>query len=198
MVTQYHNKYRIESTRLRHWNYGAMGSYFVTICTQNREHFFGHVGNGEMHLNDIGLLTETEWLKTISLRPYMNLELGNFVVMPNHFHGIIIIGDNEYNRDGGGDDADVDNGRDAMHGVSTNTSPDPPANHFGPQSKNLASIIRGFKSSVTTHARKMGNAQFQWQPRFHDHIIRDARAFEKIQQYIANNPINWKDDKFYC
>ena len=162
-----------------------------------------------MHLNEIGLLTETEWLKTISLRPDMNLELGNFVVMPNHFHGIIIIGDNEYNRDDadvGGDDADV-GGRDAMHRVSTNTStsitsspsnPNSPANRFGPQSKNVASIIRGFKSSVTTHARKMGHAQFQWQPRFHDHIIRDAHAFEKIQQYIANNPINWKDDKFHC
>jgi len=80
-----------------------------------------------------------------------------------------------------------------MHRVST-TTPEP-INKFGPQSKNLASIVRGFKSSVTTNARII-HADFAWQSRFHDHIIRDSESFERIQNYIANNPMNWKDDKF--
>ena len=105
----------------------------------------------------------------------MNLELGNFVVMPNHFHGILIIGQNEYN--------------------STTKTINP--NKFGPQSKNLASIIRGFKSAVTTYCKKTGNTHFAWQTRFHEHIIRDSAEYERIQNYIANNVNRWKEDKFH-
>jgi len=176
MANKYQHKYRISSARLKEWNYGAEGSYFITICTKRREHFFGEIINNEMQLSYLGKVVEDEWLKTFELRPDMKLEMGEFIVMPNHFHGIIIIGENEYNT-----------GRDAMHGVST----------FGPQSKNLGSILRGFKSAVTTNARKRGNTDFNWQPRFHDHIIRDEASFERIQYYIANNPANWKNDKFY-
>jgi hypothetical protein len=71
-----------------------------------------------------------------------------------------------------------------------------PVNKFGPQSKNLASVIRGFKSSVTMHAKKM-NRPFQWQDRFHDHIIRNQDEYLRISQYIQNNPAKWKEDKFY-
>ena len=81
---------------------------------------------------------------------------------------------------------------DAMHRVSTIES----INKFGPQSKNLASIIRGFKSAVTTNARKI-HADFAWQFRFHDHIIRNTDEFNRIQTYITNNPQNWDNDKFY-
>jgi REP element-mobilizing transposase RayT len=225
MSTKYQNKYRIPSARLQTWDYGNNASYFVTICTQHREHFFGTIVKThcnasqnepyKMQLNDIGKLVEHEWVKTPDLRPDMNLQLGEFVVMPNHFHAIIIIGENKYNtgnNDGiRNDDVIRDIRRDAMHGVSTITHNDTIShndtdtdamrgvstiNQFGPQSKNLASIIRGFKSSVTTAAKKMGYTNFAWQPRFHDHIIRDAVAFENIQNYIANNPSNWKEDKF--
>jgi putative transposase len=198
-MNKYQNKYRIPSARLQNWDYGAMGSYFVTICTQNREHFFGEIAEtpsvetpcmasltqtrNEMILNDIGKKVEEEWLKTIELRPDMNLELGNFVVMPNHFHGILIIGGNEFNTD-----TDIDT-----------------KNKFGPQSKNLGSIIRGFKSAVTMFAKtnvrdamhRVSTNDFGWQPRFHDHIIRNSLEFERIQNYIANNVENWNKDKFY-
>ena len=70
-----------------------------------------------------------------------------------------------------------------------------PKNKFGPQSKNIASIIRGFKIGVTTNARKI-HAGFAWQPRFYDHIIRDRDSFETIQTYIIENPVKWADDKF--
>jgi putative transposase len=174
-MDKYRNKYRIPSSRLKNWNYGWNASYFVTICTKNREHFFGHIENGVMHLNELGQIAEQEWIKTPGIRPDMNLELGVFVVMPNHFHAIIIIGENQYNRGA------------AMRGGTT----------YGPQSKNLGSIMRGFKSAVTTQIREMHH-DFGWQTRFHDHIIRNQESFERIQEYIINNPSNWANDKFHC
>ncbi len=128
---------------------------------------------------------EEEWLKTPGIRPDMNLELGEFVVMPNHFHGVIFIGNNEYN--------DVRNCKDAMHRVSTDG--DLYKNEFGRQSKNLSSIIRGFKSAVTVRARKI-NIDFGWQSRFHDHIIRNPKSYDVISQYIIDNPKKWVDDEF--
>ncbi|MBI1227001.1 MAG: hypothetical protein GC192_17350 [Bacteroidetes bacterium] len=189
-MEKYKNKYRIPSTRLKGYDYGQMGAYFITICTQGRVHFFGEVVNGEMQLNEIGQLAFHEWERTIVLRPDMNLELGAFVVMPNHFHAVIIIGENAYN--GGGNAAR----RDAMHGVST-SQPGEYQNQFAPQSKNLASIVRGFKSAVTTGAKKMGHVDFVWQTRFHEHIIRNEQSFETIQGYIIANALNWEKDKFY-
>jgi REP element-mobilizing transposase RayT len=126
----------------------------------------------------------------------MNLELDEFVVMPNHFHGIIVIGNNQYNSS----QPEWAQCRDAMHGVSTNGSDidnDTNANKFAPQRKNLASIIRGFKSSVTIQAKRMGIYDFAWQTRFHDHIIRDNDEFVRISNYILHNPATWQQDKFY-
>ena len=171
MTDKFQNKYRIPSARASWWNYGDNAAYFITICTKYRAHYFGEIGS----LSEIGQIAESEWLKTPSIRPDMNLELDEFVVMPNHFHAIIWIGENKYNRDLDYDDI---------------------ANKFGPQFKNLASILRGFKSAVTTFAVK-NNIEFGWQERFHDHIIRDEESYQKIRNYIINNPSNWKTDKFY-
>ena len=206
MSDRFQNKYRIESARLKHWDYGWNAPYFVTICTQERICFFGDVVDGKMVLNEIGQIVQSEWLKTFEMRPDMNLEMGEYVVMPNHFHAIIGIGENQYNttRDterGGGRDAmhgvsTVHDG-DAMHGVSTTkTKTTEFKNKFGPQSKNLASIIRGFKSSVTKNVRQI-HADFAWQSRFHDHIIRDHKSFDHISNYIVTNPMNWTADQFF-
>ena len=106
-MSKFKNKYRIPPARLENWNYAAAGSYFITICTRNRAHSFGEIVDDEMQLTELGKIAETEWLKTIDMRPDMNLEMGEFIVMPNHFHAIIIIGDNEFNRgDGGGNGGD--------------------------------------------------------------------------------------------
>ncbi|MBK6263684.1 hypothetical protein JKA74_01450 [Marivirga sp. S37H4] len=200
MPDKFRNKYRVESARLQNWDYGSNAKYFVTICTKNRECFYGYVRNGEMILNDLGKIVETEWEKTFELRPDMNLYMGEYIVMPNHFHGIIGIGENEYNTLG--TDRGTIRGRDAMNCVSTvttttdnNPRTNPPKNQFGPQSKNLGSIIRGFKSAVTVNA-KLINPDFGWQGRFHDHIIRDKKSFHRISEYIKNNPRNWRDDTF--
>ncbi len=96
-MTKYRNKYRIDSTQLKNWDYKQEGIYFVTICTKNREHFFGHINNGKMILSDMGKIVELEWEKTFVLRKDMNLKMGEYIVMPNHFHAIIVIGKNQYN-----------------------------------------------------------------------------------------------------
>lgn len=118
----------------------------------------------------------------------MYLQLGKFVAMPNHFHAILIIGDNEYNFD--------DPGRDDMRGVSTKTNHQPFKNQFNNQSNNLASVVRGYKSSVTTWARK-NNIAFDWQARYHDHIIRNYEEYLRISRYIQMNVSMWKEDRFY-
>jgi len=99
----------------------------------------------------------------------MNLWMDEFVVMPNHFHAIIGIGVNKYNI------------VEAQCIAPLQYLQPQQKNKFGPQSKNLASIIRGFKSAVTIHARKT-IPHFAWQPRFHDHIIRDKKSLENIRQ----------------
>ena len=174
MAEKYQNKYRITSARLKNWDYASCAAYFITICTANREHFLGQIIGGKMNLSVLGSVVEQEWIKTIEIRPDMNLSLGEYVIMPNHFHSIIFIGENEFN---------------------THTNTNNTGNAFGPQSKNLASIMRGFKSAVTTFARK-NDLPFDWQPRFHDHIIRNEIEYNRISNYIINNPSKWNEDKF--
>ncbi|MBK7626901.1 MAG: hypothetical protein IPJ16_06825 [Bacteroidales bacterium] len=96
-VGKFLNKYRISSARLQNWDYGSNAPYYVTICAANREFFFGTIRNGEMHFSEIGEIVLNEWLKTPVIRPDMNIYLDEFVLMPNHFHGIILIGNNEFN-----------------------------------------------------------------------------------------------------
>lgn len=149
--------------------------------------FFWDVVRGKMQLSEIGEIVKQQWLKTFDIRMDMNLEMDDYVVMPNHFHAIIYIGENKYNMER----------RDAMHCVSTTTATTTNAtNKFDPQSKNLSSIIRGFKSAGTINARKI-HAGFAWQSRYHDHIIRNDGSFQRIRNYISENPKKWTDDKFY-
>ncbi|MEO7312886.1 MAG: hypothetical protein ABIX01_21050 [Chitinophagaceae bacterium] len=180
LMDKLNNKYRIPSARLQTWDYASAGLYFITICTKNRNHFFGEIEIGEMLLTGLGTLVQQEWLNTPSIRPDMHLQLGEFVVMPNHFHGVLDIGKNAFN---------TAVNRNSYKGVAS-------ANKYGPQSKNLGSILRGFKSAVTTFARK-NNIGFNWQERYHDHIIRDYGECIRISNCIIHNIANWKDDRFY-
>jgi len=90
----YRNRYRIPSTRAPFWDYGWNGAYFITICTKNRENYFGEISDGKIELSEIGEIARQEWLKTFEMRPDMKLTMGEYVIMPNHFHAIIIIGEN--------------------------------------------------------------------------------------------------------
>jgi REP element-mobilizing transposase RayT len=202
---KYKNKYRIPTNRLRGYNYNADGCYYITICTKSRIHYFGEIMNNEMQLSEIGKIATMEWFKTPSLRLDMNLELDKFIVMPNHIHGIVMIGENQYNTPKhNGTHCELTQCRDALQCVSTNDAKHckltqrRDAMHcvstFGPQTKNLASIIRGFKIAVTTYARKH-NIDFEWQERFYDRIIRNQKGLDYVREYIFNNPQNWNNDE---
>jgi REP element-mobilizing transposase RayT len=197
-MEKFKNKYRIPSARLQTWDYGNNGSYFITICTKNREHFFGEISDDEMQLNEIGKLAEQYWVEIPT--HFSFIELGNFVIMPNHVHGILIIDKN----------VNVLNVPpvETLHcNVSTTATAATNATNanvntknetmaaISPKSGTISTIIRSFKSVVSKNGHLI-HADFNWQPRFHDHIIRDAQSFERIQNYIANNPLNWKEDKF--
>lgn len=176
MTTKFQQKYRITSARLPNWNYGSQASYFITICTKNRDHFFGEIENGKIVLTDVGIIAEQFWREIPNHFPH--IELGNFVVMPNHTHGILIITGNDLKRgDRVGDDGQKN---DKMSSIS-------------PKPGTISTIIRSYKSVVTKHAKQF-DAKFAWQPRFHDHIIRNQISFENIQKYILNNPLKWKED----
>lgn len=186
MTEKYKNKYRIKSTRLPHWDYGNNGIYFITICTQNRQHFFGEIIDGEMQLNEIGGMVDQYWNEIPQHFPFV--ELGEFVVMPNHTHGVLII-----DRMGDDDDALVETTVETRliaslpGGFSKNNNP--------MLHENISRIIRWFKGRCTYEIRKNINPDFAWQFRFHDHIIRNEKSFHTISNYIINNPLNWEKDE---
>jgi len=187
-MTLFKNKYRIESARLQNWDYGWNGKYFVTIVTKNRECYFGEISNGKMILNDLGEIAEKCWREIPEHFPFVILD--EFIVMPNHVHGIIEI---KKIYDGG---LTVETQNFASLRMDCKQQYKfPPQNKFAPQSQNLGSIIRGFKIGVTKYANE-NNFNFGWQPRFYDHIIRDENDLNRIRNYIYNNPRNWGKDKF--
>lgn len=223
-MDKFKNRYRIASTRAPFWDYGWNAAYFVTICTLNRTCWFGNVVDGKMDLSPMGHVANSCWYEIPNHFPFV--ELGAHIIMPNHVHGIVVInkpddGGNDGRNDGrdGGRDVETQNfaslpssqpppqPSDPPISSDPPVSPEPskrwessemdePKNHFGPQSKNLASIIRGFKIGVTKNARQI-HPDFAWQPRFHDHIIRNDKSFQRISEYIVNNPSNWQEDKLF-
>jgi putative transposase len=89
MSEKFQNKYRIPSVRLQYWDYGSNAAYFITICTAERKHFFGDIKNQQMHLSPIGAIADVLWQEI--KHHSTNVTLGEFVVMPNHVHGVLII-----------------------------------------------------------------------------------------------------------
>ena len=184
MSEKFNNKYRIKSARLEGYDYRNEGLYFVTICTKHRAHFFGEYNDGIILLNDLGKMAEDSWLEIPTHFP--NVSLDEFTIMPNHIHGIICI------------DKKIEIERSSVETYNYTSLQMPKNLHFQKLSapaKSLSTIIRAFKTVVTTESRKI-NHNFAWQPRFHDHIITDVQSFTNIQNYIINNPTNWKNDEY--
>ena len=176
----FQNKYRIKSTRLKHWDYSSNGAYYVTICTKDREQFFGEIINGKMKLSEIGKIVEHEWKQTCEIRK--NVELDEYVIMPDHMHGILFI-------------------ENALHpvetprrGVSTRHILNP---HHNPEWKpnSLGSIICQFKSICTKRIYAIGFPNFVWQTRFHESIVQNEKHLNAIRKYIINNPLKFESDK---
>lgn len=201
---KYKNKYRISSARNHKWDYGWDSAYFITICIKNQTHYFGEIIDAKINLSSVGIIADIMWhdIKNHA----KNIVLDEFVVMPNHIHGILILdGNNKYNDDGdnGGINSAINvQTRHALSLVSSQSqkSPSPPLSQgqkrFRNQGKNtVSSIIGSYKSAVTKHSNRLG-FEFVWQTRFHDNIIRDAESFHRIRNYIINNPKKWEQDKF--
>ena len=183
MYEKFKNKFRIQTSRLQNYDYSQNGMYFVTICTKNREEFFGEIVDGKMIFNEIGKIVKEEWSQTPIIR--QDIILDEWTIMPNHLHGIIEI-KNELTRD------DILTCRDALQCVSTDVNQY--KNKFGPQRNNLSSIIRGFKGATTKRCH-MCNLNFTWQSRFYDHVIRNNKSLNKIREYIQTNPEAWERDR---
>jgi putative transposase len=184
----YKNKYRIASTRLQNWDYGSNAAYFVTICTRNRIEFFGGVVDGIMVLSDVGIIAEKYWNEIPEHFPFVTL--GVFVVMPNHVHGIIIIDKtNNY--------ADVATTVETPNlDVSTGNTENATGIGITWKPGILGVIINQYKRICTIESRKI-NPDFAWQSRFYDNIIRNDESYQKISEYIINNPLKWGDDDYY-
>ncbi len=196
---KFNNTYRIASARAQWWDYSSNAAYFITICTHNRLHFFGKIISNNMQLSQMGNFAQSCWFQIPNHFPFV--QLGAFVVMPNHIHGIIII--NKSN-DGTPNLSSQNLLPPMVETLNFASLPPPPqqqqqqqqTNKFGPQSQNLASIVRGYKIGVTKHSKNT-NPDFKWQARYHDHIIRNDAEYQRINDYIETNPLKWENDKFF-
>ena len=192
---KYKNRYRIPSARAA-WHDYMGGAYFVTICTKNREFYFGKIEEDEMHLSEIGRYADEQFRDVSSNYPYAVIP--SYVVMPNHIHAIVIIDDH------------YDVCRDAIHRVSeTICVPEsqmemvPTQNRGGITGRSnpmlyqsLGTVIRGLKARVTHYANE-NEIDFAWQSRFHDRIIRDQKDMNETALYVDNNVAKWPEDEMH-
>jgi putative transposase len=167
-----HNRRTI---RLRKWDYSRPGAYFVTICARDRECLFGEITDSTMELNAFGNIVRDEWKRAFQIRH--ELQMDEYIIMPNHFHGIVIIVGARWPRP----DLIVqlpDNGRD-----------DP--------APTIGKIIARFKYESTKRINNIRHTPGRpvWQRNYYDHIIRDKESFHKIRQYIRSNPAGWESDE---
>lgn len=180
--------YHRVSRRLPNYDYSKEGLYFITLNVQNGTPIFGDIYNGEFLLNTLGKVAKEEWLKTEQIRD--NIKLHEFIVMPNHFHAIVEVQ------------------------FSKNEIESDKLNQFKSPSQSIGAIVRGYKGATTKRIKNIIiNNEYKaplsfnlatidlsksiWHRNYHDHIIRNQKAYIKIAEYIENNPFTWKDDRYY-
>ena len=176
---KFRGKYRIASARLPGWDYATAAAYFVTVCTRDRHPFFGHIAHQVMYRSRLGQMAWDIWDLIPSQFPHCTLDA--FVVMPDHIHGILVIGDAGIDRIGR---------RDAINRVSTaNTTPGGATQHHNPMLSphSLSRVIRWYKGRCT-HDMHVLRPDFGWQSRFYDRIIRNEKELEAVRHYIETNP----------
>lgn len=182
-MEKWRDKFRVATVRLQHYDYTTNGVYFITICTHHHRYLFGECNDGQMTLSTIGAIAQGFWYEIP--KHFAFVTLGEFVVMPNHLHGILIL-----------DTPPIEK----LH--RNVCIPAPPKNEFfsniSPKANSISTIVRSYKSICSKHINPAFPQQdFKWQTRFYEHIIRSEHSYEKIANYILNNPLAWEEDKLY-
>lgn len=169
------NRYKNTKPRLKGWDYSRPGLYFITMVTLARQCIFGEIQTGYMVYSPLGEMVKEEWLKSFELRT--ELQCHAWVIMPNHIHAIL-------------ETVKIPQKYPVIEnpGIAYRAA------------RSVSSFVAGFKSAATKRINQYRNTPGAdvWQPRFHDHIIRDDTEYQKIRFYIQNNPRNWHDDRFHC
>jgi putative transposase len=150
--------------RLHSYDYSTPGAYFVTICVKNRESVFGEIQDRQICINHNGRIIDKCWLDLVN--HFNNIELDSYVIMPNHFHGIVIIVGNH----------------------------DVVGNGHARSLPKLPVVIGSFKAATAKMIHETGKP-FEWQKSYYDRIIRDEDELNRIREYITNNPRNWEKDE---
>jgi REP element-mobilizing transposase RayT len=167
-MTRFQGRYRVESTRLKNWDYAGPGAYFVTLCTQARACYLAECDIDQIRLTCAGQIVAEEWQRTAELRPTVTLDA--WAILPNHVHGVLLLQQIE----------SVDKAAAVPNGI-----------HAG----SLGAIIGQFKSVTTKRIRASGLPQFAWQPRFYERIVRGPTELDSIRRYIESNAAQWALDE---
>lgn len=171
------------SIRLKGYDYARADLYFITLSCQSKACLFGEIQNGEMLLNDAGKMVENEWL--MLMPRFQNIELQSYVVMPNHFHGILeIVGTTPVG--------------------AQNDEPEAGPPQGAAPAKTIGDMMDAFKSITTVkYINGVKNSGWQsfdkkiWQRNYYEHIIRGETEHLKIVDYIENNPARWVEDELH-
>lgn len=172
--------------RLPGYDYSSPGNYFITINTKDKIEFFGEIVDGEMVLNETGKIIKEEWLK---LKNRFPIELDEFVIMPNHFHGIVFLrGENFV--------GECLRGRNLINQIPTMFKSKINNNPMETKDVTLGYVIRYFKGKVSfVIHRSNPRLNFKWQSRFYDRVVRTEKELSKIRKYIRENPFKWDIEK---
>ncbi len=185
------------SARLQTYDYRQPGYYYVTICVAQRKCVLSNIVNSEVYLCPAGLILQEEWNKLPER--FQHVRLDQYVIMPNHFHGIVIF---ENPQQGSLEAIDINASRvparfrqyiDGKQQVQR-VAPDTKGNEKLPI---LGEVIRTLKAASTYHIRKTSNLDFVWEARLYEHVIRTVSDLTRIREYICNNPVSWQEDMLY-
>jgi len=214
MPDKFKNKYRIESNRLKYWNYSAPGSYFLTVCVFGQACILGDVVRGKMKLSRYGEILKNEFPKIPEYHPRALLDV--WVIMPNHIHCIITLGDYDFHNGistvVANTDDDVDT-RVLVEKIHEFSLPERERNPEYEQQRTdaikqyrkrrrnmiIPKIMGKFQMLTSREINLLGKTSGikNWQPNYHDHVIRNPESYQRIKKYIINNPKNWADDTFF-
>jgi len=161
-------KHRRRLIRLREYDYKQAGAYFITVVAHGRAVLFGEIAGGETRLNEFGQIVERAWADLPE--HYLNVQCDAFVVMPNHIHGIIMLGEPI---------------------VEAGLKPAPTRRHELPE------IVRALKTFSARRINEMRHTPRAsvWQRNYYEHIIRGDRELLRVREYILNNPLDWENDR---